>query len=312
MITVPAAELDVATHAGKPLPTDGIFLTPPPEIGKVLSASTSMRPGKLPWFDVFTAVVSGILMGGGCFLLLNLFRGFNARDEPLHLALGGLVFVLTVIFKFPLPCVRYVGSNGLYHWGNVFGKEQVQGFTFEPSSQVRVSLNEMRINGVPTGTDYLFEFTTAESEKTFRIGGRYFDFLNKIPNTNDVHFGHSAVRALAAYLHPLAQKSLMEGKSVRFAFDERPFGKDAALELTRSGLIFHRGDTEKSLALTDFQKAEICNGTVTLLSEQSRPGVLGLGRNAFLEFPLCNLNNASLFLQLLHELTAVQRQQKAA
>jgi hypothetical protein len=299
MTTVSAAELDVTNHAGKPLPADGIFLTPPPEIGKVLSASTSMRPGKLPWFDIFTAVLTGLLVGLIVFWQLSIFRGFKASDEALNLVFTGLAFAIGVFIKFPLPCVRYVGEKGVYHWSKVFGKEQSKCFLFTPEARCTADVFEMRHDGVPSGTNYIFKFTSPEASAPFYIGGRFLDFLSKVHPDNSYYFARSAEAALQSYLHTYAIQALAAGKPVLFSLTD-----GSSLELTSTALTLRRGGKEKYLSLRDFKKAALCNGSVTLHTHQT-PSV-------FLIFALSTLANAPLLLQLLHELTAAQRQQKAA
>lgn len=163
----------VARHAGIPIEPDAdFFADPPPEIGEVVSADSTLKATARPWKTSSRIVLGGLAGWAGAMMLHYL-----AVEDWLWEALlfAGIAAIVWFATGFARSC-SYVGRKGVARFKCKGSRSRVRSpevFLFEDAVDLRTSQTRHYHNGIYTGTAYSFTWTDAEGRKRYKLSGTY-------------------------------------------------------------------------------------------------------------------------------------------
>ena len=220
-----------ARHSGDPIePGADFFVEPPPEIGELVSAETTLSAKTRPWRTVSRIVLAG-LIGWGAALILDVIlvhnNQVNAKENLVWEALLLLGFApLTWYFtRFSHTC-SFVGKLGIARYrckGNRDRLAAPEVFFFGDATELRTSQTRHYYNHIYTGTAYTFTWTDGEGSKWFKLKGTYRG-ENSLPKAKDpFHFALMSEGAWSVFLFDQVVAELEANQSVRFSLGGKHF-----------------------------------------------------------------------------------------
>jgi len=200
----------VTDHLGGKLAPDwSFFAPPPPEIGEIRSAYTSLAKGtklntrssrvrKAAIF--FVAGISVAIVLEGAFRLLTSLARETSIPRPFWAALCGVLFALFIWWATRSKHVcNYVGSQGGGEFACTGALENLTRrkiLRFKEAAAVSTSVTRHFRNRQYTYTDFSFRWFLPESEKAcFEITGSHAANLETPPAGNYHNFGRAAESA---------------------------------------------------------------------------------------------------------------------
>ena len=191
-------EEPLGNHGGEPIRPDAdFFAEPPPEIGQLRSAHTTLLRRMKPMsfglrFTIacISALICGIV-GIVIVLLIQVKTPFWFVFWPVILGAAGY-FLGVLATHFAHTCT-YVGSDGIARFvcgGNRQRIKTSEIFLFRDATDLRTSTTLHYTNGVYQNTAYSFTWSDAKGRKCYTHSGSHRN-QNGTPPANDVyHFGH--------------------------------------------------------------------------------------------------------------------------
>jgi hypothetical protein len=303
---VPAAAPELRNHAGEPLPRDVDFFTPPPpEIGAVVSAHSTLRKSVRPRPAGLRAGLALSIGGGVLLLILVLVAAARPRAAG-HLVvwptLAGLLAagaaVLTTRFKHTCS---YVGQEGVARFSCAGDRDRLvlqEVFLFKDAAELRTSQVRHYVNGAYTGTDYSFTWTDVGGQTRYVFRGRYQDQKGRPKPSNPYHFGRAAEVAWSNYLLPGAFRQLDLSGAVLFMLSGGGW-----IRVGRSGLRIHQGGKEEEWDAREIAGVTGDGGTVKIKRRDAREG--WFSSSGVFKFDFSGLGNAQLFFFLVEKVLGV-------
>jgi hypothetical protein len=200
----------VVDHMGKaPLDRD-YFVMPPPEIGTILSAHSSLQNGSLPRGMLFRslACVLGAAIGSGLGWLVGRLTGLEQMYAAIGVGLLGTVGVVVGWFltRFKHTCT-YVGREGVACYTCTGQRERItqnQVFNFQSAAVLRseniTHFSEVAFNKRHyMGNVYRYEWMDADGEVLFRIDGRFHSQHRRSSAMNKFQLACAAARVWEEY-----------------------------------------------------------------------------------------------------------------
>lgn len=207
---------DVPRHAGVPIEPDAdFFADPPPEIGEVLSAESSLKTTKTPWRVSSRIVLAGLVAWAGA-MALQLFIPDWLWAALLFAVLAPVVWLAT---GFSHTCT-YVGRLGVARFRCKGSRSRVRPpevLRFEDATELRTSQTRHYHNGVYTGTSYAFVWSDAEGKKRFKLSGTYRGEKAPPKPKDPFHFAVMSETAWTLFLLAESERELEANGSIRFA-----------------------------------------------------------------------------------------------
>ena len=204
------------THGDVPIGTElDFFAPPPPEIGEVLNAFSSLKRGQRP---LPAAAKGAILFLPGAVTLAALSYTRAVDDlwqVVIFIALFAIGWLLT---RFTHTCT-YVGKAGVARFQCKKRRENItqqEIFLFRDAIELRTSQTRHYHNGVYTGTNYDFTWTDDQDRKVFRCHGTYRGEKKPPKPTDPFHFAESAEVAWSVHLLDRAQEQLDAAGAIVF------------------------------------------------------------------------------------------------
>ena len=294
----------VCNHAGGPLTgNDDFFATPPPEIGEVLSAHTSLRRDSRPMAPgtrLTVAVIVGALgMGLGVFIALNLRDHFWQLFWPVLFAGLGLGITLAST-RFRHTCT-FVGRDGLARFRCAGSREHIESgevFFFRDAAELRTAQTRHYTNGVYQNTTYSYTWSDVTGRKRYSLSGSYRSEQGNPSAKSPYHFASAAERAWTLYLLNQVQAQLNTSGTIFFGLGGKNWVR---LGPEYIGLHFNGQTTECQAA--DIAAVRIEQGMVQVRRKDAREG--WFSSQGVFKFPYGNLANAQLFQILMEQLVGV-------
>jgi hypothetical protein len=171
----------VVDHLGRPLPSDRVFFVePPPEIGPVVSAYSSLKQGVVPRGAAYqtAATICWAALGFAAGWLLGVaLPGSDPTAPPCIAAFGALFAGLFAwgMTRFKHAC-HYVGTEGVARFlclGSRDNLTQRERFLFRDAFDLRISETEVYGSVAYQKTRFSFDWTDAEGKVLFQITGSY-------------------------------------------------------------------------------------------------------------------------------------------
>lgn len=208
---------EATTHAGEPIdPQTDFFAPPPPEIGPVQTASSTLKVRQ----DPPSTLVRGLILFGPGALAIAALHVLGDVNEPVFDVLAFLTCfgIGWFVTRFSHTC-SYVGKDGVARircggQRHKIKKEDV--FLFKDAAELRTSQTRHYHNGVYTGTAYNFTWSGPDGKKVFKLTGTYRG-EKKPPKPKDpFHFAQAAEIAWSIALLDRAQPELEREGSIKF------------------------------------------------------------------------------------------------
>jgi hypothetical protein len=298
---------DLPTHAGHPLPDNmDLFVEPPPEIGEVTSAYSTLRFGKQPWSPVVRALLMtvGALLGLG----LGLVIGVAAEIQNVFwillwpLVLGAVgVGVFWVCTNFT-HTVTYVGREGVARfvcWGTRHRITTEEVFPFREATELRTTQVRRYVNGVYQGTDYTYSWTDVGGRQRYRIAGTHRSEKGKPGPADQYHYATSSEMAWSLYLLDGAALQMQTKGEIRFNLDRGNWVSVGQGYLR----LCVRGETI-DCDTQDIASVSINQGVFKVKRVDAKEG--WFSSKGVFTFNYNALANAQLFLFVLDKLAGVQ------
>jgi hypothetical protein len=298
----------VTDHMGVPLPDDrDFFAAPPQEIGKVLSAWSTLGTQKQPmhagWRAFWMVVVAGLGAAVGLWLVkvADLWGTAWAVFWPVFLAAAGAAIVW-VSSGFGHTCT-FVGTEGIAEFtcrGSRGRLWRAKILVFNEATELRTSLVSRYVNGGYQGTNYGFHWTNATGAKRFSFSGTFRNDKGLPKSTNPYHFGLAAQLAWSWSLARDVEQQLRDRGSVLF----RMTGDDY-VRLGDGWIEFRLNSAKQRWSRAELAEANLNNGCLQLKHRDAQVGWFStIGVH---QIRLCDVANVQLFLTLFPALAAPDR-----
>jgi hypothetical protein len=288
---------DTKSHSGSPpLANADFFMPPPPTIGELISADTTLStstanpmPAPLRWTIVILASVVSLMV-----ILLGFHNAFFAM-----VAAGVTGWLVWLCTRFHHTC-SYVGNKGLISYDlmdsrSAMPKENLLLFADAHSLYTRTTRNYY--NGVYTGTTYTYTWKK-NSGNQHVITGSYRSEKTSPKDGDRWHFANVAESVWSSYL-----LSNVDDEIARNGYVEFPIA--GALQAVRIGEGFMEFVTKKDGAqrvmVSDMRDILLGSGTFQFKHQDAR-WWSGKGKYSF---EYANIPNARVFLICLSELAGI-------
>ncbi len=295
---------DVPDHSGRPFRSDAdLFVPPPPEIGLLISAGTTLTHGMKP-YRIETRLLAclgianlAVLRG----IALTLLFGWR-HPVWLSICFGllpiGAVILVWIATRFSHQ-VTYVGTRGLARYccrgrrDNVVEREVL---LFEEADAVHTALTHRYTKNGYQGSDYSYAWSSPGGRKLFRISGTYHSEKEPPPSQDLFHFGESADVAWSLHLLDAVQERL-EGEGVEFYLEDRD-----SIRVSPGLLRFRLGGHQSECPIEDLGETSLKGGVLKLRRHDAQVG--WFSSKGIYEVKLGQLGNSRLFLFLLRTVVA--------
>lgn len=292
----------VTCHAGSPIsPNTEFFVPPPSEIGKIISADStltvSQQPIPLNLRILFISLGVSSTVALACLLLLTF--GFE-----IGLVQYGIIAVAAVIAggyiylksQFAHLC-SYVGERGIVKF-NLLGSRTNQAtaskLDFRDAEYLFTSQTRQYKNGIYVGTTYRYKWLKKDGS-AFRLTGEYRSQRGWPPEKDPWHFANSAEASWSNYRWRTLNALLEKQGYVEFAM----FGNPRAVRIGSGFLEFvlRDGSTQRA-EVSDMKDVSLKEGIFKFVHKDAR---WWSGKWKY-SFTYADLPNAKLFLLCLERL----------
>jgi hypothetical protein len=300
-------ERPLTNHGDGPLPRNAdFFAEPPPEIGPLVSAHTTLLAGARPWTPGARMVAEGCvgLLGLGAGALVVLI--FTPGAEFWHFlwpTVGSLLGVAIGVglTRFSHTCT-YVGREGVARFRCGGRRDRITGcevFRFRDALELRTSQTSRYVNGVYRGTDYSFTWTDVGGRTRYTIDGTYQSAKGQPPPTDPYHYGLAAEMAWTFYLLGQVPRQLELAGYV--AFNLRG---GHSVTVAPKALTARLGGEPVEWSAEDIEAVVLDKGVIKIKRTDAREG--WFSASGVIKFPYDTLANARLFLHLMNKLVGVR------
>ncbi|MGG6263508.1 hypothetical protein ACQ4M3_04010 [Leptolyngbya sp. AN03gr2] len=309
----------VTGHTGESLPSNLVFFVPPPpEIGQIRSAYSTLETGKSPmqidWYYIQNTLFSGLcfafLAGLFTWLPIALLLPRSMREQSstyatiAALIVSGIVLWLMLRggFKLPVEC-SYVGEQGvaLYFWNTKRSGNQNSVLVFRQASELRTGGLRQYYGNTYMHTLFWFKWTNEQNQPVFEMSGVHQTKEGNPPLKNRYHFAIAAEAAWSLFALERAKATLAHGGAVRF-----PLLGTNALTVGNGFLEIVQQEMTERVTTSEIDRLSISQGVVTLRLKDAKSGFFGLGSSGIYRFDYTDIANAKLFLLLFGALVGVE------
>jgi hypothetical protein len=296
---------------GQSIPEDAnFFAAPPPQIGAVLAAETTMRlssePASIPK-RIGIAAITGTVGAGLMYSLGFLNSHLSAPESGFAMRLMIFGFVVLGGFAFlatGADTCTYLGEHGIVDFRfspDPAKRSSPKFFLFSDAAELRTEFVDKFVNGAYTGTTYNFWWRDAHKRMLYSVSGRYLlSDENGTPSPKSTfHLGKWAEDLWSQRLLPTKLEEMNATGAVQFGL----YGEDF-VSVGRDYLeVRQKGQTHR-VPLADIGDFDVRRGIVKLITADAREGILGVGSHGVFSFEYGKLANAKLFFLLVQDLLA--------
>jgi hypothetical protein len=297
----------LTNHGGGPIEPDAdFFVPPPPEIGELLSAHTSMRQGDEPWTP--GARASWILLGVGIGVFIGVLIALIARIRhpatlllvPLALgSIGAAVCLWATGFK---RTCSYVGREGVARFVCTGARDRLttsQLFLFRDATELRTAQTRHYTNGAYQNTQYSYTWTDISGLTRYVINGSHNSEQGNPPLTHAYYYAVAAEFAWTRHLLGQLEAQLNLGQGVTFKLNKHEWVRVSPGQLRFS----FKGQTF-DCPVEEIGTARVDQGMFIIKRIDAREG--WFSSEGVFKFPYNQLANAQLFLILLDIVAGVR------
>jgi hypothetical protein len=311
--------LIVTTHAGTPIETDvDFFAPPPPEIGRVLTADSTLHQGVQPRSIVARILIAMCVMVGiNALVAAVVFAFIELVASDAHSAdrapFGPAEYI--AVFAFQLPGIfaglcylltgfqhtcSYVGTLGLAHYTLRGNRSCSEGnaFQYVNASELRSSQTPLYTSrGNYSRTEYEYNWRDLPGNVCFSIKGNYCDFKPRPRLKYDIWFAISAERVWTDWLARTAKAELTEDDFVQFNIGARQW-----IRVGKGFLELGVDSASERLPRDDIKRFLLHKGCFVIDTNEVRQ--LGLRGSHVIRYE--QIGNARLFILTVEKLLGYQ------
>jgi len=193
-----------------------LFAAPPPEIGTITSAESTLRPGKEPFSPPVRLLILLLPAAAVFGIVWVLTQGMRPVDrESLRIIGGGgaagvALLIAWYYTRFKHRCT-YVGEDGAALFelrGSRDRTPSAKVLRFADAAELRASQTRQFINGVYAGTVYDFRWTDASGRERLRLKGTHRGKDGPPKPGDPFHFATAAEVAWSVHYLARAQEQL--------------------------------------------------------------------------------------------------------
>jgi hypothetical protein len=288
-------------HNGEPRPKPAdFFAPPPPELGQILSAESTLPAGKreIPlWLRLAIAGVIAAVVWGGVAWAMGILPQWRELAPTIAvlaaLIVGGLVLYF---IRFSHTCT-YVGRNGAARFrlrGSRSKAAKEYTLLFSQAAELRASQVRQHYNGVYVGTNYDYRWTDPAGRLLYRLNGSYRARKKKRPKpTSGYNFALASELAWSSHYLARAQAQLEAEGSIPFRIDNR-----RVVRVGQGFLEFHFGDQPERVTREDIASVSLGNGQFSFKHKDAR----WFSRAGKYSFGYGRMANGRVFLLALEKL----------
>lgn len=298
----PSAE--IVAHNGEPVPPEReFFAAPPPEIGEVKTAWSTLTLGKNPKPMGIRAGLAFLLFFGGLLgVSLGIdFQGWQSGHPDMGvMAVGfgvGLVAALIAFFsmRFSHKCT-FTGSDGIAKFslsGSRMATPKLEILQFDTVTDLRTSQTRHYHNGIYTGTSYTYTWKRPDGSTGMKLSGTYSS-KEGTPKIKDAYwFARAGEVAWNNYQLDLVNADLDEKGYVEF-----PINKTDAVRVGRGFLEFVWKGEVARINVDEIRDIRLNGGQFTIAHKDAK----WFSSKGKFSFAYGNMSNAQLFLASLDSL----------
>ncbi len=282
----------VMNHSGAPLfPGRDYFAPPPPEIGEVVTAASSMPLNTKPK-GFFSRVLLASLIGSVPGVICSVF----APDFPLLWIIAfGIPALITWFATRSRHTCSYVGKLGVAQFVSNGGRHQItksEIFPFDEAEELRTTETRQYYNGIYTGTVYNYTWTDQNRKKRFQLKGTYRG-ENKPPKPKDpYHFATLAERVWTLYRLQQAVEKLNNWDKVEFRV-----GSKDSVSVGREFIELNLRGREERIEAEELGEVAVHGSTLKFKRIDAQEGIFK--STGVFSVDYSNMSNAQLFLIVL-------------
>ena len=293
----------VRLHNGEKIPVDSdFFQEPPPSIGEIVSAQSSLVTTKHP----FSTMVRLMLVVGltglvfyGCVIGFRIFVT-NPNDADLGYVFGAIAALVTlplVIYftRFNHSCT-YVGKLGIAEYklsGNRDNTPKARVLLFEDCQDITTWQLRQYVNGVYSGTQYKNIWRDDEGGELFVLKGNFSSEKGTPKAISPYWFAVAA----EGHWNEFAFDRMVKDYESQGYLDFRVKKKDT-VRVGNGYLEFHFGGKTTRLTTDDIKTLSLANGSFTIHTKEAR----WFSSKGKFGFEYGGMGNAKLFLFALERL----------
>jgi hypothetical protein len=292
---------DVLTHAGTPIPEDmDFFVPPPPKLGKVMTAWSTLKMGQDAKSPVAKLLIAGSIGVAVAAVVAVIAAAAFGRLEPgvLVLAAGlGLLVMLIAWFtmRFKHTC-SYVCAQGIIRYtlkGHRDADVTSEVLAFRQAANLNAGQTRHYTNGIYTGTNYDFAWTDDEGHRLLRLSGSYHSKTGNPKPKDPFHLARAGEIAWNVHLSERLQSELDEYGSIEF-----PVNKRDVVRVGPGFLEFDFKGQVNRVPAAEIKSLSINNGTFSIHTTDAK----WFGSKGKFSFNYSQLGNAGMFVFALEQL----------
>ena len=297
---------ELPDHSGQPRGKEvEFFAEPPAEIGKIISAESTLQPGRkaMPFLVqlLIGFIVGGAIVLGGYWLGQDASPTDREAFQIIGVALGAAALGTTLlVMRFRAVC-SYVGENGIASF-RLKGRRNARPkarplLLFAQAEELRAKRIRQFVNGVYAGTSYDYTWSGPHGKRVWRTTGTYNDRKKRYRAGAPFGFVQAAETAWSHYYLERANQVLTTEGSIPFRVD-----KHRVVRVGPGFLEFHFGDKPLRLLREDIASVTLGGGTFQFKHKDAKWYSLS-GKYSF---QYGNMANARVFLLALESLMGYQ------
>ena len=309
---------ELVDHSGRKLPENTIFFVEPPaEIGPVVSAFSTLKPGRYDRSALVRLIrmFFRILLVGGGSIFVSLFvlafadslvarlSGIASLRIFLLPLLSGILFLTGWYLTRSKHYCSYVAERGVAFFSCRGPKNKITSATtlvFSSATELRNRQTRRYINGIYQGTYYSYEWTNTNGKSCLGIKGMYKSRDFALPEAGDeFHFVRAAEVAWSQYLLDSIQNSLNENGNIVF----RLYG-DEYVAVAPDRLEISLGGKKSFLTRPEIGSVHINQREVVIKRSDAKTG--WLKSEGVFTFDYGLLANAIVFETVLNNILSVR------
>lgn len=294
-------DAEMLSHAGTPLlPEMDFFVAPPAEIGKVVTAWTTLKKTKAPW-----SAVSRLMLAFGLALVVcvagEIFTQNVMSEIPLvgRSIYGAVAFIAMLagwmMTSFRAVCT-YAGTLGVARYslsGNRENPAVGKIFCYGDGAELRTSQTHNYYNGVYTGTIYKYRWTNSEGRELFKLAGNYHSQQGTPKPASEFHFAQASETYWSMYLLDRVNEQLDKEGFVQFGLSGGDF-----IRVGRGFLEFVRKGTTARITPDEIKELRLSDGTFLVTHKDAK----WWSSKGHFKFQYATMANARVFLMALESL----------
>jgi len=296
----------VKNHGGVPHAAGlDFFAGPPPEIGSLISAHSTLTKGVEPMAVgkrlMWGAIWGGIFLGVGVAIdhFAGLTSGFWYWAWPVGLPLIAAIISWSTT-GFDHQCT-YIGELGVARYGCSGQRDHISDqktLLFQWVTELRTSGVRRYRNGVYQGTDYTHTWSDAKGTAHFALAGTHSS-ENGLPAATDPYlFAHASEIAWSVYLLDRADEELNRAGYLNFNISGRDY-----VRVAPNWIEFSFGGKQERRASSDIAGVALNAGQFTLRTADASDG--WFFKKGIFTFPYGQMANVKLFILALEKLARI-------